>query len=86
MKFFPGIALLAMAIGIFVINSQEGMRPINLPFLSAIPGVETRVQRGELTWQLLGGLGILWTLGAVAISVLQPNEKPAPTSDKDRNY
>jgi hypothetical protein len=86
MRLFPGIVLLLLAGGIYFYNGQEDVKALNIPFLSALPGVETRADRGRATWQVLAGLGGAWIVGVGVIAMLKPREERVPTNPRDRMF
>lgn len=85
MRYFPGIVLLLLAVGIFFYNGMEDVRPINIPFFKSLLPDLDREARGALTWQLLGAAGVLWIFIAGLIAVFQPKEAP-DIDPKDRSY
>lgn len=82
MRYFPGLIFLLAAAGIYLYNQQTPLAPFNLPFLADLTGASTRVERGQLTWQILAGLGGIFVLVALVFQLAKPSKEEL-ISEKD---
>ena len=76
MRYFPGIVFCLMGIAIWIYNSQVATVPFNIPFLDDIGLAGGITERGERTWQIMLGIGVLLLLIAGVFSFLQPRPEP----------